>query len=48
MMSEELLAPLSDAGPLPPPMAPGTVMAQIPAAGDRVDPGMPIQLPVAK
>lgn len=40
------LAPMSMTGP--PPAAPGTVMAQSPAAGDRVDPGMPIQLTVAK
>jgi beta-lactam-binding protein with PASTA domain len=42
------LGPLSVAGPLPPPMAPGTVIAQSPAAGDRIDPSMPIELTVAK
>jgi beta-lactam-binding protein with PASTA domain len=29
-------------------MAPGTVIAQSPAAGDRIDPSMPIELTVAK
>jgi eukaryotic-like serine/threonine-protein kinase len=42
------LPPLSPSGSPAPPMAPGTVIAQSPAAGDRVDPGMPIQLTVAK
>lgn len=42
------LAPVSVNGPPQPPPAPGTVIAQNPAAGDRVDAGMPIQLTVAK
>lgn len=45
-------APLSASGlasgPPQPPVAPGTVVAQSPAAGDRVDPSMAIQLTVAK
>lgn len=39
--------PLSSNGP-PPPVSPGTVVAQSPAAGDRVDPSTAIQLTVAK
>jgi beta-lactam-binding protein with PASTA domain len=42
------LAPVTAGGPPQPPPAPGTVIAQDPAAGDRVDPGMPIQLTVEK
>lgn len=42
------LTPMNMAGPPQPPMAPGTVIAQSPAAGDRVDPRLPIQLTVAK
>jgi beta-lactam-binding protein with PASTA domain len=42
------LTPPSSAGPTQPPESPGTVIAQSPAAGDRVDPGVPIQLTVAK
>jgi beta-lactam-binding protein with PASTA domain len=42
------IAPITMTGPPPPPMAPGTVIAQSPAAGDRVDPNTPIQLTVAK
>jgi eukaryotic-like serine/threonine-protein kinase len=44
---DTLSMPVSGAGP-PQPVAPGTVVAQSPAAGDRVDPGIPIQLTVAK
>lgn len=40
--------PLNMAGAPQPPVAPGTVTAQSPAAGDRVDPSTPIQLTVAK
>jgi beta-lactam-binding protein with PASTA domain len=35
-------------GPPQPPVAPGTVIAQSPGAGSRVDPGVPIQLTVAQ
>jgi eukaryotic-like serine/threonine-protein kinase len=45
---DTLQAPVNTAGPPQPPIAPGTVIAQSPAAGDRVDPGMPIQLTVAR
>ncbi|MGA8532138.1 MAG: PASTA domain-containing protein [Acidobacteriaceae bacterium] len=41
-------APVGTAGPPQPPMASGTIIAQSPAAGDRVDPSVPIQLTVAK
>ncbi|MFZ0630127.1 MAG: PASTA domain-containing protein [Acidobacteriaceae bacterium] len=42
------VAPVGTAGPPQPPITPGTVVAQSPAAGDRVDPSMPIELTVAK
>ncbi|MGA7523112.1 MAG: PASTA domain-containing protein [Acidobacteriaceae bacterium] len=42
------LAPVNAAGPPQAPIAPGSVIAQSPAAGDRVDPGISIQLTVAK
>ena len=44
----ESMAPVGAAGPPQPPPAPGTVVAQSPAAGYRVDPSTPIQLTVAK
>jgi beta-lactam-binding protein with PASTA domain len=42
------VAPVGATGPPLPPVAPGTVIAQSPGAGERVDPSMPIQLTVAK
>lgn len=45
---QQSMAPMSAAGLPPMPMAPGTVVAQIPAAGDRVDPSTAIQLTVAR
>ena len=41
-------AQVGAAGPPQPMLAPGTVVAQSPAAGDRVDASTPIQLTVAK
>lgn len=41
-------APVGTVGPAQPPMVSGTVIAQSPAAGDRVDASMPIQLTVVK
>jgi beta-lactam-binding protein with PASTA domain len=42
------LALQGSSGPLPPPTSPGTVVAQSPMAGNRVDAATPIQLTVAK
>ena len=42
------VASVGATGPPVPPVAPGTVIAQSPGAGERVDPSMPIQLTVAK
>jgi len=42
------LVPMGSAGPAQLPVAPGTVIAQSPEAGDRVDPSMAIQLTVAQ
>lgn len=42
------LAPVNTAGPPQPPVSPGTVIAQNPAAGNRIDASVPIQLTVAK
>jgi beta-lactam-binding protein with PASTA domain len=42
------MVPVGTTGPPQPPLAPGTVVAQIPAAGDRVDSTTAIELTVAK
>lgn len=42
------IAAEGSSGPPQPPIAPGTVISQVPAAGDRLDPATPIVLTVAK